>query len=85
MIFSAGMAVEAFIARQAGDPSTAGRRIPTRKAVGGERHSRSIIYRADLSRFREVALFLLKDCCGGRHASWRCLLIFAVKAMLIWP
>ena len=34
--------------------------------VIGERHSRSVIYRADLSRFREVALFLLKDCCGGR-------------------
>ena len=34
--------------------------------VIGERHSRSIIYRADLARFREVALFLLKDCCGGR-------------------
>ena len=31
----------------------------------GERHSRSIIYRADLSRLREVVLFLLKDCCGG--------------------
>jgi ArsR family transcriptional regulator, arsenate/arsenite/antimonite-responsive transcriptional repressor len=27
---------------------------------------RSIIYRANLARFREVALFLLKDCCGGR-------------------
>jgi len=34
--------------------------------VRGERHSRSIIYRADLQRFREVALFMLKDCCGGR-------------------
>jgi ArsR family transcriptional regulator, arsenate/arsenite/antimonite-responsive transcriptional repressor len=34
--------------------------------VIGERHSRSIINRADLARFREVALFLLKDCCGGR-------------------
>ncbi len=34
--------------------------------VRGERHSRSIIYRADLARFREVTLFLLKDCCGGR-------------------
>ena len=34
--------------------------------VIGERQSRSIIYRADLSRFREVTLFLLKDCCGGR-------------------
>jgi ArsR family transcriptional regulator, arsenate/arsenite/antimonite-responsive transcriptional repressor len=34
--------------------------------VRGERQSRSIIYRADLERFRQVALFLLKDCCGGR-------------------
>ncbi len=34
--------------------------------VRGERHSRSIIYRADLERLREVTLFLLKDSCGGR-------------------
>ena len=34
--------------------------------VTGERHSRSIIYRANLAHFREVTLFLLKDCCGGR-------------------
>ncbi len=34
--------------------------------VVGERRSRSIIYRADLDRFRDVALYLLKDCCGGR-------------------
>ena len=34
--------------------------------VTGERRSRSIIYRADLARFREVVVFLLKDCCGGR-------------------
>jgi DNA-binding transcriptional ArsR family regulator len=34
--------------------------------VTGERQSRSIIYRANLGRFREVALFLLKDCCGAR-------------------
>jgi ArsR family transcriptional regulator len=34
--------------------------------VSGERQSRSIIYRANLSRLREVTLFLLKDCCGGR-------------------
>jgi ArsR family transcriptional regulator len=34
--------------------------------VVGERQSRSIIYRADLSRFRSVMLFLLKDCCDGR-------------------
>ena len=34
--------------------------------VSSERHSRSIIYRADLARLRELTLFLLKDCCGGR-------------------
>ena len=34
--------------------------------IVGERRSRSIVYRADLERFREVALYLLKDCCGGR-------------------
>jgi DNA-binding transcriptional ArsR family regulator len=36
------------------------------RLIVGERQSRSIIYRADLERFREVALYLLKDCCGGR-------------------
>jgi ArsR family transcriptional regulator, arsenate/arsenite/antimonite-responsive transcriptional repressor len=36
------------------------------KLVVRERRSREIIYRANLERFREVALFLLKDCCGGR-------------------
>jgi DNA-binding transcriptional ArsR family regulator len=34
--------------------------------IRGERHSRSIIYRADLDRFRAMMLFLVKDCCGGR-------------------
>jgi DNA-binding transcriptional ArsR family regulator len=34
--------------------------------VHGERQSRSIIYRADLTRLREVTLYLVKDCCGGR-------------------
>jgi DNA-binding transcriptional ArsR family regulator len=34
--------------------------------VHGERRSRSIVYRADLARLRDVVLFLLKDCCGGR-------------------
>jgi DNA-binding transcriptional ArsR family regulator len=34
--------------------------------IRGERRSRSIIYRADLDRFRELILFLSKDCCGGR-------------------
>jgi ArsR family transcriptional regulator, arsenate/arsenite/antimonite-responsive transcriptional repressor len=33
--------------------------------VMGERQSRSIIYRANPARLREVTLFLLKDCCGG--------------------
>jgi DNA-binding transcriptional ArsR family regulator len=33
--------------------------------VRSERRSRSIIYRADLACFREVATFLLQDCCGG--------------------
>jgi DNA-binding transcriptional ArsR family regulator len=36
------------------------------KLIIGERRSRSIIYRANLDRFRQIALFLLKDCCGGR-------------------
>ena len=34
--------------------------------ITGERRSRSIIYRADLARFRDTILYLLKDCCGGR-------------------
>mgnify|MGYP001198540165 FL=1 len=34
--------------------------------VRGERRSRSIIYRADLTRFAAVMSFLLKDCCDGR-------------------
>lgn len=33
--------------------------------VTSERHSRSIIYRADLNGLRDLSLFLLKDCCGG--------------------
>ena len=33
--------------------------------VSGDRHSRSIIYRANLDRLREVTLYLIKDCCGG--------------------
>ncbi|MFO1034449.1 MAG: metalloregulator ArsR/SmtB family transcription factor [Hyphomicrobiales bacterium] len=34
--------------------------------IVSERHSRSIIYRANLPRFHEVMLFLLKDCCNGK-------------------
>ena len=36
------------------------------KLIVGEQQSRSIIYRANLERFREVTLYLLRDCCGGR-------------------
>jgi ArsR family transcriptional regulator, arsenate/arsenite/antimonite-responsive transcriptional repressor len=31
----------------------------------GERHGRSIIYRADLGRLRDLTLYLVRDCCGG--------------------
>ncbi len=31
-----------------------------------ERRGRSILYRADLAGFRELTLFLVKDCCGGQ-------------------
>jgi DNA-binding transcriptional ArsR family regulator len=34
--------------------------------VRSKRSSRSIVYRADLERLREVVLYLLRDCCGGR-------------------
>lgn len=33
--------------------------------VRSERHSRSIIYRADLDSLRALTLFLVKDCCAG--------------------
>jgi DNA-binding transcriptional ArsR family regulator len=33
--------------------------------VVGERQSRSIIYRADLDRLRELTVYLIKDCCFG--------------------
>jgi DNA-binding transcriptional ArsR family regulator len=36
------------------------------RLVQSERQSRSIIYRADLTQLREMMLFLVKDCCGGR-------------------
>ena len=34
--------------------------------VRSQRHSRSIVYRADLTELQAVTLFLLQDCCGGR-------------------
>jgi ArsR family transcriptional regulator len=33
--------------------------------IRSKRYSRSIVYRADLERFREMTLFLVADCCGG--------------------
>ena len=33
--------------------------------VRSERHSRSIIYRADLDGLRALTLFLVKDCCAA--------------------
>jgi ArsR family transcriptional regulator len=33
--------------------------------VKSERQSRSIIYRADIEGFRDLTLFMIKDCCGG--------------------
>lgn len=36
------------------------------KLVSSERHSRSIVYRANLAAYRDVAVFMLRDCCGGR-------------------
>jgi ArsR family transcriptional regulator len=34
--------------------------------VSAQRFSRSIVYRADLTRFQDVVLFMLRDCCDGR-------------------
>jgi ArsR family transcriptional regulator len=34
--------------------------------IAAERRSRSIIYRARLEAVRELAGYLVKDCCGGR-------------------
>ena len=33
--------------------------------VRSARHSRCILYRADLPRLREIMLFLVADCCGA--------------------
>ncbi|MCB1379930.1 MAG: helix-turn-helix transcriptional regulator [Alphaproteobacteria bacterium] len=34
--------------------------------IAAERRSRSVIYRVELERVRQVVLFLLRDCCNGR-------------------
>jgi len=33
--------------------------------ISAERQSRSIIYRTEIDRVREIASFLVNDCCGG--------------------
>jgi ArsR family transcriptional regulator len=33
--------------------------------IEGERQSRSIVYRANLARFRDMTLYLIKNCCQG--------------------
>ncbi len=39
------------------------------RLVSSHRESRSIIYRANLATLEAVALFLMKDCCGGQPQS----------------
>lgn len=34
--------------------------------VSSERHGRNVTYRARLEAVRDIVMFLLKDCCGGR-------------------
>lgn len=34
--------------------------------VTSARHSRSIIYRASIIKLRDLTLYLVRDCCGGR-------------------
>lgn len=34
--------------------------------IASQRQSRSIIYRAEIDRVRQIASFLVNDCCGGR-------------------
>jgi ArsR family transcriptional regulator len=34
--------------------------------VSAQRFGRSMVYRADLTRLRDVVLFMLRDCCDGR-------------------
>jgi ArsR family transcriptional regulator len=34
--------------------------------ISSQRQSRSIVYRAEIDTVREIASFLVNDCCGGR-------------------
>ena len=58
------------IARQLGVPhntlSTHLSILSHAELTTSERHSRSIVYRANMTRLRSLIVYLLKDCCGGR-------------------
>ena len=58
------------IARELGIPqNTSSTHLAILVSAGlacSERNGRSIAYRANLDRFRELTLYLLKDCCSGR-------------------
>jgi DNA-binding transcriptional ArsR family regulator len=57
------------IARRIGVPQntmSAHLAVLTRAGLAvSERHSRSIVYRAELTGLRSLMLYLVKDCCGG--------------------
>ncbi len=57
------------IARQLGTPhNTLSAHFTVLSRAGlirAERHSRSIIYRADLGAIQRLVAFLIEDCCGG--------------------
>lgn len=57
------------IARQLGVPqNTMSAHLAVLSRAGlvvSERHSRSIVYRADLTGLRSLMLYLVRDCCGG--------------------
>jgi len=58
------------VARQLGVPqntmSTHLAILTSAGLVSSERFGRSIVYRAKIDKIREVASFLVSDCCGGR-------------------
>ncbi|WP_027135635.1 ArsR/SmtB family transcription factor [Geminicoccus roseus] len=60
------------IARRLGVPQntmSAHLAVLTREGLArSERHSRLIIYRADLARLQALTLYLVQDCCGGSPA-----------------
>ena len=57
------------IARQLGTPqNTMSAHLAVLSRAGlavSERHSRQVIYRADLTGLKSLMLYLVKDCCGG--------------------